>query len=235
MARVPGGSYAAFYPRRASSRSPVAPFWLDALPVTNAAVPRPSSRAEPLAALAGVAALRGATTLPLPLGGRSRARAERAAGRSRSTFVSWFAAAAYCAQPRQAAAERGGVGARRRAAGGGRGGAGRDAAAHPRVLRASARHAAARASAARRRTPTASATCTACCGSGSRTGTRRFAAGDGRSDRDARAGSRSAAAPRSAPPIPPTTRPSCASRSARASRRTYALHHLGFRCARSLS
>ena len=94
MAPVPGGSYAAFYPVKGEAPQPVAPFWLDLQPVTNAEflafvreherwrrsrVPRLFAEAAYLSSWAG----------DLELG----PEAEPA---QPVTFVSWFAASAYC-------------------------------------------------------------------------------------------------------------------------------------------
>ena len=93
MARVPGGSYAAFYRKPGDVPVAVAPFWMDTLPVTNAAflafveshdrwrrsrVPRLFAEESYLSHWAGDLEL-GSALPDQPV-----------------TFVSWFAASAYC-------------------------------------------------------------------------------------------------------------------------------------------
>lgn len=94
MARVPGGEYRAFYPVEGERETAVPPFLLDVLPVTNAQflefvresprwrrsqVPRIFAEGDYLSHWRG----------DLELG-------ERALPDRPLTFVSWFAAAAYC-------------------------------------------------------------------------------------------------------------------------------------------
>ncbi len=94
MQRVPGGSYAPFYPAKGEQPRSVAPFWLDERPVTSGefvAFVRDHERWRRSRAprLFVDDAYLSSWASDLDLGNEVRADAP-------VTFVSWFAAAAYC-------------------------------------------------------------------------------------------------------------------------------------------
>jgi formylglycine-generating enzyme required for sulfatase activity len=99
MVRVPGGTYAAFYPVKGERPTRVAPFLLDAVPVTNAQFldfvrEHPAWRRSQVSPLFAERSYLTGWADDLALGD--------AAAESPVTFVSWFAADAYC----RAAAKR---------------------------------------------------------------------------------------------------------------------------------
>jgi formylglycine-generating enzyme required for sulfatase activity len=100
MVRVPGGRYAPFYPVKGERPTDVAPFLLDALPVTNAQFldfvrAHPEWRRSNVSPLFAESAYLASWAGDLDLG-------DEAGPDAPVTFVSWFAADAYC----RAAAKR---------------------------------------------------------------------------------------------------------------------------------
>jgi formylglycine-generating enzyme required for sulfatase activity len=94
MRLVPGGSYVPFYPVKNERPTPVAPFWLDVVPVTNAELldfvrASPAWRRSSVSALFADRAYLSDWSGDLELGPDAPADAP-------ATFVSWFAADAYC-------------------------------------------------------------------------------------------------------------------------------------------
>jgi len=94
MRRVPGGSYAPFYPVKGERPQPVAPFDLDEVPVTNREFlafvrGEPAWRRSRAPALFRDAAYLSAWAGDIALG-------SGVSGEAPVTFVSWFAADAYC-------------------------------------------------------------------------------------------------------------------------------------------
>ncbi len=94
MTQIPGGVYRAFYPVEGESGRPVAPFWLDALPVTNAEFLRfvrehPRWQRPRVSSLFADDAYLSHWASDLELG-------EGVEPGQPATFVSWFAASAYC-------------------------------------------------------------------------------------------------------------------------------------------
>jgi formylglycine-generating enzyme required for sulfatase activity len=94
MRLVPGGRYTPFYPVKNEQPTPVAPFYLDALPVTNAQLlefvrAEPSWRRSQVSPLLADAAYLSHWTGDLELGPEAPPDAP-------ATFVSWFAADAWC-------------------------------------------------------------------------------------------------------------------------------------------
>ena len=95
MRLVPGGRYAPFYPVKDEQPTPVAPFFLDAVPVTNARAPRlrarPSRRGD-----ARRCRLSSPTAPTSPTGPATSSSGPARPPTRPATFVSWFAADAYC-------------------------------------------------------------------------------------------------------------------------------------------
>jgi formylglycine-generating enzyme required for sulfatase activity len=94
MRLVPGGRYAPFYPVKNEQPTPVAPFFLDEVPVTNAELlafvgAEPSWRRSEVSSLFADRAYLSHWAGDLELGPGAPADAP-------ATFVSWFAADAYC-------------------------------------------------------------------------------------------------------------------------------------------
>jgi formylglycine-generating enzyme required for sulfatase activity len=94
MRLVPGGRYTPFYPVKNEQPTPVAPFYLDALPVTNAQLlefvrAEPAWRRSKVSPLLADAAYLSHWTGDLELGPDAPPDAP-------ATFVSWFAADACC-------------------------------------------------------------------------------------------------------------------------------------------
>jgi len=94
MALVPAGNYTPFYPVKGEQPTPVAAFWLDVVPVSNAdflAFVRdaPSWRRSKVSPLFADDAYLSPWAGDLELGPKAPADAP-------VTFVSWFAADAYC-------------------------------------------------------------------------------------------------------------------------------------------
>jgi len=94
MVLVPGGSYAAFYPVKGEAPLQVAPFWLDERPVTNAEFlefvrVHERWRRSRVTRLFADEAYLSSWAGDLELGPDSRPEQP-------VTFVSWFAASAYC-------------------------------------------------------------------------------------------------------------------------------------------
>jgi formylglycine-generating enzyme required for sulfatase activity len=94
MRLVPGGRYTPFYPVKNEQPTPVAPFYLDALPVTNAQLlefvrAEPSWRRSKVSPLLADAAYLSHWAGDLELGPDAPPDAP-------ATFVSWFAADAWC-------------------------------------------------------------------------------------------------------------------------------------------
>ena len=94
MQLVPGGRYTPFYPVKDEQPTPVAPFWLDVLPVSNAELLEfvravPSWRRSKVSALFADDAYLSNWAGDLELGANAPPDAP-------ATFVSWFAADAYC-------------------------------------------------------------------------------------------------------------------------------------------
>ena len=95
MIRIPGGRYAPFYPVKGERPTDVAPFLLDAVPVTNAQFlefvrAHPEWRRSGVSPLFAEAAYLASWAGDLEPGGEAATDAP-------VTFVSWFAADAYCA------------------------------------------------------------------------------------------------------------------------------------------
>jgi len=94
MVRVPGGSYVPFYPVKGEAPTPVAAFLLDVVPVTNAQLlafvrEHPEWRRSRVSPLFADAAYLSHWAGDLELG-------ESADPEAPATFVSWFAADAFC-------------------------------------------------------------------------------------------------------------------------------------------
>jgi sulfatase modifying factor 1 len=94
MQRVPGGTYAAFYPVKGERPIPVAPFLLDELPVSNGEFlafvrAQPTWRRDVVSPLLADRAYLSHWSGDLELGPRAPVDAP-------ATFVSWFAADAFC-------------------------------------------------------------------------------------------------------------------------------------------
>jgi formylglycine-generating enzyme required for sulfatase activity len=94
MQRVPGGTYTAFYPVKGERAIPVAPFLLDELPVSNGQFlafvrAEPAWRRSAVSPLLADAAYLSHWSGDLELGPQAPADAP-------ATFVSWFAADAFC-------------------------------------------------------------------------------------------------------------------------------------------
>jgi formylglycine-generating enzyme required for sulfatase activity len=94
MVRVPGGTYLPFYPVKDEAPTPVAPFLLDALPITNAQYldfvrAQPQWRRSQVSPLFAESAYLSSWAGDLEPGSGAPLDAP-------VTFVSWFAADAYC-------------------------------------------------------------------------------------------------------------------------------------------
>ena len=229
MVRVPGGSYVPFYPVKGEAPTRVAAFLLDVLPVTNAQLlafvrARPEWRRSRVSPLFADAAYLSHWAGDLELG-------EGADPDAPATFVSWFAADAFCrAQGKRLPTE-----------------ADWELAANPAVEGADARAATEREILAfyarpRQRLPRVGSTPPNAFGVRDLHGViwewlldfdASFGAVDNRSDRDRAQGSIcGGGAVGAADARSYTTFMRVAFRSSLQA--TYALHHLGFRCARSL-